>query len=323
MTAPAAFSIISFTSPDDLPEPDNGPYLVATKHGYFVHRNFRFGRVLVPTTDAPLTPEARPTLWHDIDPIPHQLIGQAYSFFRSIYSKRKSEAMVDITWSEERGYRLFVPPQTATGGGVNAKRNPEHYVGQIVGTIHSHCNFNAFHSGTDTHDADGHDGLHITIGDVMKPEPSIAIMISVAKARWPFTLDEITDGPLQIVPHPEWWERYVSDPAPTVHKGSTRKPNSTTSNGTISRLTPQSPVVVAKATSTSAYDSYSLDTLLWRFDGIYSEEEQEQILDADHAIDQIRDALETLGIQMDTAFTPAFANVLDDDDPTPRLPFLE
>lgn len=36
----------------------------------------------------------------------------------------------------------------------------------IIGTIHSHCNFGAFHSGTDNHDEMNFDGLHITIGKV-------------------------------------------------------------------------------------------------------------------------------------------------------------
>lgn len=37
---------------------------------------------------------------------------------------------------------------------------------RIFGTIHSHCNFNAFHSGVDDADEKEFDGLHITIGNV-------------------------------------------------------------------------------------------------------------------------------------------------------------
>ena len=36
----------------------------------------------------------------------------------------------------------------------------------LYGTIHSHCNFSAFHSGTDDRDEIEFDGLHITIGNV-------------------------------------------------------------------------------------------------------------------------------------------------------------
>jgi hypothetical protein len=37
---------------------------------------------------------------------------------------------------------------------------------KVAGTIHSHCNFSAFHSSTDDADEIGFDGLHITIGNV-------------------------------------------------------------------------------------------------------------------------------------------------------------
>ena len=307
MTAPAPFSVVPMTTLDDLPTPDRGPYIVATKDGYYVHRTFHFGRVLVPTDEAPLTPDLKPTLWTDIPKLPNELIGQAYSFFKAIYEKRKSEAMVDITWSEEKGYGLFVPPQTATGGGVNAKRNPEHYKGQIVGTIHSHCNFNAYHSGTDTHDADGHDGLHITIGDVLKQEPSIALMISVAKERWSLNLDDVTDGPLQLVPHPEWWERYVSDPAPTRYSPTTTSGAWTGQRG-ITGPTKQNPVVVsARPTGWKPEDeSYSLDTLLWRYGEMFTADEQQNIIDADAMLDEIKAALDMLGIDADFGFTPTF-----------------
>lgn len=303
MTAPAPFSIIPFTHEDDLPLPTAGPYIVATRTGYYVHRAFHFGRVLVPTNKAPLTAEATPTLWHNIDPLlPAPLLGQALSFFRAIYEARHSEAMVDITWHPEHGYRLFVPPQQATHAGVKCERTPEHYKGQIVGTIHSHCDFDAFHSGTDTHDADAHDGLHITIGDVNKATPSIAIMISVAKQHWNFTLDEISDGPLVSHPHPQWWERYVQEP---VYTTWIQQPKPT---GAITRK-PTSPVITAPTKNRPVLvggnppSFYSLDMLLWRYDDIFTNDEQAHITQADELIDEIRDALSQLGISMDTSFS--------------------
>lgn len=303
MTAPAIFSIVPMTTTAELPEPENGPYIIATKDGYYVHRKFHFGRVLVPTKEAPATPSATPTLWTDFEKLPTELIGQAYSFFKAIYEKRKSEAMVDITWSKEHGYRLFVPPQTATGGGVNAKRNLEHYRGRIVGTIHSHCNFNAYHSGTDTHDADDHDGLHITIGDVLKDQPSIAIMISVAKERWSLELSDIIEGDLQLVPHPEWWERYVTDPKPTVQQ--TYSIGAWTGKRGITGPTKQNPTVVSAAPK-NGYESYSLDTLVWRYGEMFTEEEQQNIVEADNLLDEIKAALDEMGIEADFAFIPTF-----------------
>lgn len=304
MTTPNLFDHIDFTSIDDLPEPTNGPYIVRAKSGYFVHRNFHFGRVLVPLRESPGLPEAEPMLWANPDlGIPTKLIGQAYSFFRSIYEQKSSEAMVDITWSEKRGYRLFVPPQRCTGTSVHATRNLEHYHGQIVGTIHSHCNFGAGHSGTDKHDASGHDGLHITIGDVLKPKPSIAAMITVSGIQWDLDLEELLTEPLEPVPHPKHWERYVSDPIPTKSTIPTtytqpwwaddhpwdKYPNRNT------------PVVVSKPRN-SPTSSKSLALLTWAFRDMLDDSDRTMLEEAEDAIDVARDILDKLGIDMDVEF---------------------
>lgn len=234
---PTTFSIQTITpgapiSPSELPLPAAGPYFIAAKDGYFVHRTFHFGRVLVPISEAVGAPELNPTIWYNNLKLPNQLVGQALSFFRAIWEKQKTEAMVDITYHADHGYRLFVPPQECSMAGVEAKRNMEHYVGQIVGTIHSHCNFNAFHSGTDTHDADSHDGLHITIGHV-DTTPDIALMIRVSGISWDLNFDEVFAEPLAAHPHPTWWERHVKEKTYTSwnNKSTSTTPKSTPTNG--------------------------------------------------------------------------------------------
>jgi hypothetical protein len=216
--APSLFDVVKLETIEDLPEPSNGPYFVAASDGYWCMDRNHFGRYLTPAgKDVPL-PKAEPMFWYDIPKLPNHIIGQAWSFFRKVYEDRKSEAMVDITWSEEKGYRLFVPPQKASASGVRCERKPEHYKGQMVGTIHSHCNFSAFHSGTDTHDADTHDGLHITIGNVMSDPPSIAIMVSKTKVRWNFKAEDIQETPeVVMASHPAWWEKFVADPDPVQY----------------------------------------------------------------------------------------------------------
>lgn len=56
---------------------------------------------------------------------------------------------------------------------------------RIYGTIHSHCDFAAFHSGTDDHDEIGFDGLHITVGNV--------------NSNWSFSLRFMLQGSEQKV----------------------------------------------------------------------------------------------------------------------------
>lgn len=326
MTSPALFAIEHLRSLEELEPPDNGPYFVATRKGWFIHRNFHFGRVLVPIAEAAALPETTAALWREHDPIPSTLIGQALSFFKTIYEKRKSEAMVDITWHPTHGYRLFVPPQRATGGGVNATRTPEHYQGQIVGTIHSHCNFSAFHSGVDKHDADGHDGLHITIGDVLKDKPSIAIMIAAAGIEWDQKLEDISDGPLAITPHPVWWERYVSDPEPVTP--ATRAINwwdddttwqqRPTGTWAGSRAITSYPGSKPKPTSGKREISAShLTTIIWQYQDLFQPDELYMLEQADKIVDDARQILDHLGVELDTTFTLEIPNGTVANQPKP------
>lgn len=241
MTPPAPFSLVPLTGKvHDLPEPANGPYYVATSSGYMFHQNFHWGRVITPVKAAPNLEKGEEILWHDIQ-FPAELISRAWSFFRAVFEKDHSEAMVDITWHRDRGYRLFVPPQTASAGGVRCIRNEDHYKGLLVGTIHSHCDFSAFHSGTDTHDADGHDGLHMTIGHVDSDELDIAIMVSVDTIRWDLKLNQIIgDTTVTPSPFPAWWMNQMKDSLPGATEGfkpaaqtswGTRKPTTTPNDG--------------------------------------------------------------------------------------------
>jgi hypothetical protein len=323
MTTPRLFEHVPLVDINDLADPTEGPYIVLTKKGYMVHRRFHFGRVLVPLAESPTLPEGTPALWAEIPKLPNALIGQALSFFTAIYDKNHSEAMVDLTWHPEHGYRLFVPPQTAHGGGVKALRNPEHYVGQIVGTMHSHCNFSAFHSHTDTGDADKHDGLHITIGDVKKDKPSIAIMISVAGIRWNLDLEDITDGELVPTKHPTWWERYVLDP-PKQQTNQSAPPTQPQSRG-YGATHASNVVAIGRTTQGNAKPGFgkgealSIDHLLFRYGNSFDADEKNLLDTLDKTMDWMKEQLEELGIDLDTVFTVAgpAPSATDDKDTPP------
>ena len=103
-------------------------------------------------------------------------------FFRRVWYQYKGEAEVNLLYSKaDKKYKLVARPQNVSGGGVSyspkirGEEDPvevQFYSEQRkqgwlrVGTIHSHCDFGAFHSGTDTHDEEHQDGVHITCGNV-------------------------------------------------------------------------------------------------------------------------------------------------------------
>lgn len=230
--APALMSVITMTGTlEDLPPPDNGPYYVVANERTYLHKRIHQGRVLLPVTTIDTLPDPlagkRGFFWWDEErmPIPASLVGQVWSFFRTIFNRRHSEAMVYLTYhakecpspkSCHNGYHVFVPIQAASGGGVQSIFDPKHLAKgfRIIGTIHSHCDFDAFHSGTDTHDADDHDGIHMTIGKVGNNPPDIATMVSIGGVKWDFQPSDAIAGDLSFIKHPRWWERYVVDPTP-------------------------------------------------------------------------------------------------------------
>jgi hypothetical protein len=98
-------------------------------------------------------------------------LSRIINFFKKVYENEKAEAMVVILYNENFGTYLFdAPDQEVSCGGISYSQEkmvvPANYI--RLGTIHSHGSMSAFHSGTDIRDEFNWDGLHITIGDILK-----------------------------------------------------------------------------------------------------------------------------------------------------------
>lgn len=127
-------------------------------------------------------------------------------YFQAIYDEHGSEAAVLLLFKKSTlEWKVLLVPQISAAGGSVVYAQPvkntttvkdqgekriidailnddeakekhlkvceeyERYYAEgfrIYGTIHSHCNFNAYHSGVDDADEIDFDGLHITIGNV-------------------------------------------------------------------------------------------------------------------------------------------------------------
>jgi len=99
--------------------------------------------------------------------LPPDILYRAWKFFNAAYNKFKSESAVVIHYNKDDGeYYLHCPEQTVSHGSVNYDLDDRFENYQLVGTIHSHADFNAFHSGTDIDDEVDQDGVHITLGHV-------------------------------------------------------------------------------------------------------------------------------------------------------------
>lgn len=232
--APDALSIYTkFNgSIDDLPKPDNGPYWVAAKEGFYVHKKIAFGRALMPFKEMPTTLVAMEKgykggcFWHnfeDAPKLPAEIMAKTLAFFRGVYAKFQTEAEVLLFFDPAtKLYRIYVPEQICSGASVKscmnswATRMPANY--QLVGSIHSHPVFNAFHSGTDTADAKDFNGLHITVGHITDPaKTEYASMISVNGQNFDYDIKDVAEiDDMPEVEIPEWWYTMVEKPVYNV-----------------------------------------------------------------------------------------------------------
>jgi len=170
--------------------------------------------------------------------LPRYIIKQAHDFFRRVWQTKHSEAMVFITYHDEKdSFSLWVPEQYVSHVSVNYKLDAGAIKGgwRAVGTIHSHCNFGAFHSGTDQHDMSGMPGLHITLGHVDKDEPEAAVALSANKQQFDVkSLANIIDESRPknhkgFDTAPDFWFEYVKTGAAPWQGGTiSYKPKTTT-----------------------------------------------------------------------------------------------
>jgi PRTRC genetic system protein A len=215
---PDLFEVIINTTEgiDHLPRPDM-PHFVLAKEGMFLHRKTQIGNVLLRETKAvpSLAPIGYPNgvfVW-DCPTIPAKIISQAKDFFKRILVKYNTEAEVLITMhNDTQEYRLFVPWQRTSHGGVKSIFEPTHIDRNytIIGTIHSHCDFSAFHSGTDSADASDMDGVHFTIGMLGREVPEIVAMVTMGGKEFHYKdPTEIAEIVWDADTAPLWWDQYI------------------------------------------------------------------------------------------------------------------
>ena len=183
----ALFPVYLYEEGLDLDELEGTYYLVTSK-GIYMHKETKAGNALVPVDGIPWLEAPSMEFQLKLPKIPGRIIAQALNFFRKVFNKCKSEAYVTLMYnSKTNQYKLHCPKQKVSSGSVNydraevlAEQNKEW---QMCGTIHSHCDFSAFHSGTDTGDEATFDGIHITLGHVNRAQFSMVSSIAINAQR--------------------------------------------------------------------------------------------------------------------------------------------
>lgn len=187
--------------------PETGIYYVVAKDGLYMRTDRNFGSALVKVEEIPHLAAAPTQASFNLPKIPATIIGQALMFFREVFVEYKTESYLTLLYSKKLGqYRLWCPKQEVSYSSVSYDRTDSvpveerNYMGsdgpgwQNVGTIHSHCDFSAFHSGTDEFDESTFDGIHITLGHVNRNDFSIVASIAINDNRFQKAIADVCDG---------------------------------------------------------------------------------------------------------------------------------
>ena len=186
--------------------PKTGTYYLVTKTGIYLHKETKAGNALVKVEGIPWLQEPTIEFRLKLPKIPGSIIGQALTFFRKVFQQYKSEAYVTLMYSAKLNqYRLWCPAQKVSAASVNYDRTDQPSFEdrqsndwQMCGTIHSHCDFSAYHSGTDIGDEASFDGIHITLGHVNRAQFSMEASVAINDKREKLEPENCCSGVIRV-----------------------------------------------------------------------------------------------------------------------------
>ena len=170
------FNVIVNDGSQELPDDDI--YYIVAKEGVFLKKKMGVMESIAPVDKISILNSVNTMARMYINPIPARAGAQVLEFFKAVYSEYRGEAIVLLFYNESTGkYKIVPPTQKVTMAACDYNRGVTVEGHTMIGTIHSHANFSAFHSGTDDSDEKTFDGLHITFGHVASEEFSISASI--------------------------------------------------------------------------------------------------------------------------------------------------
>jgi len=178
----------------DIDEIEKPSYIVA-KNGFFIAKENKIFKSCVQVKSIPEFSDQQSKLVMKIGKIPYHIIEDSLKFFRAVFNKYASEASLFITHNEEdKTWGILVPKQEVSACGVDYETGVMDGRKDIYGTIHSHCNMSAFHSGTDDKDENNFDGIHLTLGEISSNDFEIAASVTSNSTRFKFEPEDIIEG---------------------------------------------------------------------------------------------------------------------------------
>ncbi len=228
---PVLFKDKNFTKPD-FPF-----YYLIAANGTFLVKKFRSYSSCVKVTNLPNLQHQKERIEFDFPKIPKSIMESSVGFFKEVYKRYKSEAIVLIYYNpENKKFKINIPKQEVdldlSWG--NNKGNYELKYKRIptpkglirLGTIHSHADLPAYYSYTDETDSRFDDSLNIVVGNVNTSKPSFYACFMVDGALFEIPdYKDVTEGFQKVRKAPDNWLEKVSQ---VVSNGKTYYSNSRT-----------------------------------------------------------------------------------------------
>lgn len=192
-------------------------------------------------------------------PIPSALVEKVDAFFRKVAKDLGTEAIVLLTLDPiTMEFGVLVPKQNNSAAHCDYDplsahdERPDHVM--LVGSMHSHPGMSAYASGTDHHDQETFDGVHITFGYPHGKSGTEFYAEMQLGNRYTLSLEHVfeTVAPETDFPELEEWSSRVSKAVPTTagtgvtHRTYTDSPSSSiTTSSTPRRYNSGSPTMLA------------------------------------------------------------------------------
>jgi len=169
-------------------------YIVG-KTGVFLKKKIGLIESVAPVSNISILQDVIPTAKLNIPKIPGNLFAQMYSFTKQVYELHGSESVVLIYYnSDKETFKLVVPKQEVSTASIEYTKDASLPNYDVIGTLHSHSGFSAFHSSIDDKDEKHFDGIHITIGKLGSPNFELSCSIVSNGSRFISDPEEYING---------------------------------------------------------------------------------------------------------------------------------
>jgi PRTRC genetic system protein A len=188
--------------------PKKGTFYVIAQDGIYLQKETGLINALVKVEKISFLQKLTAKAELNLPKIPSEILVAPLLFFRRVYERHNSEAGLLLYYSHEKNiYEIHASAQEVSHASVDYEIQGRYEKEglSLVGTIHSHCDFNAFHSGIDVHDERDLDGIHITIGRVDQPYFTISSTIAVNNNRFEVNPEDLIFGlrKVEFTPKPK------------------------------------------------------------------------------------------------------------------------